>query len=305
MNNRAILALVAASAALVGCVPTVVKQLPEESRTAVAPTAVIVNLPQREINMEIIRSQTTAAMGGGLLWALVDSAVDNSRATDAEKNVQPARDALIGFDVDGLVREEARKAYTGIAWLGAQDVTVTRHESPDWREQVIAATPTNSHLFVHANYTLSPDASRITFTVRAELYSLSPAFKARIADRLDGQGKKPSSPLVADQVRASAVVNFESSLPAPSKDHPTNIAVWAADGGKLLREAITAAAQRTNALLAAELDRPVVDPKAAGAKPARVKVRNISYDLVEKADGVTVARGGEGTLWVFHTASQP
>jgi hypothetical protein len=305
MFCRAILALVVASAALVGCVSTVVKQLPEESRTAVAPTAVIVNLPQREINMEIIRSQATSVMGPSLLSIMGDQRVDATRKAAAEKYVRPARDALIGFDVDGLVREEARKAYAGIAWLGAQDVTVTRNESPDWREQAIVANPTNSHLIVRAIYTLSPDASRVTFQIRADLYSLSPALRARITDHLDDQGGKPSSPLVPEQARAAAVVNFESSLPRPSKDHPANIAVWVADGGKLLREAITAAAQRTNALLATELDRPVVDPKAINAKPVRFKVRDLDLGLVEKIDSVTIARANDGALWVFHTVGQP
>src|SRR4051812_38476632 len=93
------LRLVALAACFIagGCVAPIKQILPPESRVVAGGRNQLVTVPQNEIAAGINESNLTAAMGGGLLFALIDAGVNNSRAKKAEAAIVPVRNALVDY----------------------------------------------------------------------------------------------------------------------------------------------------------------------------------------------------------------
>src|SRR5262245_50072989 len=68
--------------------------LRENARAVEGGRAVQVLVPPTELGVQVHTSNVSAAMGGGLLGALIDSSVDASRSRHADESVAPIRAAL-------------------------------------------------------------------------------------------------------------------------------------------------------------------------------------------------------------------
>src|SRR2546425_11225686 len=73
--------------------------LPADSPQAINSSNVAILSTQHEIKAEVSKSNVAMAMGGGLIPALIDVAVEGSRAKSAEERIKPIRDVLIDYDI--------------------------------------------------------------------------------------------------------------------------------------------------------------------------------------------------------------
>src|SRR4051812_32436107 len=94
------LAALAACFTVGGCVAPIKQTLPPESRVVAGGRNQLVTVAQNEIAAGINESNLTGAMGGGLLFALIDAGVNNSRAKKAEASIVPVRDAIVDYGFD-------------------------------------------------------------------------------------------------------------------------------------------------------------------------------------------------------------
>src|SRR4051812_46406994 len=67
-----------------GCASPNRVSMPSGYKENLAPSIGMVGLSQQEIGTTIQRSNLTAAAGGGLIFAIVDAGINNSRAKKAE-----------------------------------------------------------------------------------------------------------------------------------------------------------------------------------------------------------------------------
>jgi len=146
---------------LIGCGSTPNKYLPVAATNEIKTTDVYVVVPQKEIVAEIDRSSVAAAGGGGLLLALIDVAVENSRANTAEELIQPIKDTLIETNFNSLFLSALQKEFAQLDWMKIDNVQLITDISKTTRQDNYTSADAQTVTFINARYSLSPDFSSV------------------------------------------------------------------------------------------------------------------------------------------------
>jgi hypothetical protein len=239
MNRR-----IAASVGLVliailsGCAAPVKTTIDPAARTVPGGRDVRVIVEQREIQTRIVESNLTAAAGGGLLFALIDVGVNQSRANTAEKAVVPVRDALLGYDFDGKVAAANRAALARYDWLGLRDVSFAKDVTPGAQLAALDASTADQVVFATYDYAVAADFASIEVTM-----GVAVANRAGVADQ------PPEARLKPQNLAYKRVFKSVQPLDQPDKEAAPNAQRWASDGGRLARAAIDRGIERVHWML--------------------------------------------------------
>jgi len=238
-------AIVLASGLLSGC-NTAPRTIPMagEATGQIRSTEIILALSQQEIGAEINQSNVAAAAGGGLLMALIDAGVNQSRATDAEKAIAPVKNALVDYDFGKQLRTALEQELGRLPWINVQGART--ESSPDTKkiEEAVARSTANAVLVVNTSYTLSPDFSLV-----------------KVKASVTGYPRTPELSAVAKKARPDTdppLLYRNDFLVANSsgKSYPTPAAAaeaWAQDNGKAARAALDNGASDLAKRIAADL----------------------------------------------------
>ena len=211
-----------------------------EARTVAGGRDVYIMIPQAEIKPNINISNITAAAGGGLLFALIDAGVNNSRAKDAEKTVVPLREALVGFEFDPRAQLESVNTLSGLGWFEPKETKISKDDSGKSMLTAIDQAGTQQIMFLRYSYETNADFSGLVVSLGASL-----------ANKQAPAGKKPDVRLQAKNLAYNSSVRSMIMLPdANPKDPAANVQAWSADGGKAARAALLLGIERCQALLA-------------------------------------------------------
>lgn len=191
---------------------------------------------QSEIKSDINPSNVAVATGGGLLGGLIGAAVDSARAKKAERLITPVRTGLAGVDADALAIETSKTAFANAQWNKAAEPNFSKDSSPAGKSAYLDSNADAETAFVEYSYDISPtfDAVRVVQNIQVAAKSVPSA-------------SKPEKRLDAKNLVYSGTVVSVVLLPGATKDEDANAALWAADNGKLAREAIEQAFARLNA----------------------------------------------------------
>lgn len=195
-----------------GCVKQQVALSPENAGK-VASSAVILVVGQEELEAEIEQSNMAGAMGGGLLFALADVAINNSRSKSAEERVSPLRSKLSAIDFRKELKEELQSKLNG-SWLHITKVETTSALSSAERKKIFDNRAENAVLIIDATYKLTSDFKQLHTSATGELFlvdSKEPIYKNRFA------------------ITSSSVI-------AKSEDQA--VTAWSENNGSLLKNAI-------------------------------------------------------------------
>jgi hypothetical protein len=254
--------LVAAAACLSCATPALAANhaniLVEQARTVEGGRAVDVLVAQAELKSNINPSQIVVATGGGLLGAIIDAAVDAERAKKAEKAIAPMREALTGYDVDGLAVSTTKATLEKVGWFQSPASSFNRDTSILALNAVLDASQTPQTALVEYVYDTSPDFA-----------SIRVAMTVRFVTKVVPTGKKPESRL-SKPVYAQTVTSV-MNLSNPSKDAEENAARWSADGGKLARQALAADFEEDAALMQQAINLQEGDVKTMNAREHKMK----------------------------------
>ncbi|NMP32731.1 hypothetical protein HII17_14305 [Thalassotalea sp. M1531] len=146
---------------LAACGSTPNNYLPQAATNEINSTDIYVVLPQKEIVAEIDRSSVAAAGGGGLLLALIDVAVENSRASTAEELIQPIKDSLIETSFNKLFLDALNEEFDAVNWMKIRDVKLISDITETTVEDHYKGTDAQTVTFINTNYSLSPDFSSL------------------------------------------------------------------------------------------------------------------------------------------------
>ena len=237
---------------LSGCAAQKVALMPE-SRAKVGAAVVILEVPQEEIFAEINPSNSSAAMGGGLLFALIDTAVNNSRAKDAELKVEPYRNALHDFDFQALLRREVERAVADLTWLDTVTVEVDRSPEGKLRQDRLANGTSDSIFVLRVGYSMTPDFGSLHVTGDAKILPTKAGEARRQKDAAKPKAtaataasEKPSQPLYWQTFTATQSTPADSPGPAGE--------VWTRNNGAALRAALEAATRNLVDQVAEDVD---------------------------------------------------
>jgi hypothetical protein len=298
MRSIACHAVLLSTLLLGACAPLAIHQsLPSAAREKVVSTEAVVPLRQSEIYVFVPSSQTSAAAGGGLLFALIDIGVNSVRTSNAEEAVKPLRDALVDFSFDDTLRNQLRHSLSKVSWLGLQQVRVVKEVSTDNMDHALADSKAGAVLFATTDYRLSNDGDMLAMSLNGSLFPNNESLKAMLdKDAADAEHKTA----LANSIYRNQF-SFQTKLPGATSDRSRNIEAWSADKGKAMRDALTLGAHKLAAMLSYDLQRADAPAPAAAAGAAAPAPEHINRDGVagdvelKDADGMLV-RGANGTL---------
>jgi hypothetical protein len=191
-----------------------------------------VAVAQSEIKSDINPSNIAVATGGGLFGALIGAAVDSARAKKAEELITPLRNSLTGFDVDALAIDTAKAEMADLTWVNATTSSFSKDTSAASQSAFLDTINGNELALVTFSYDLSPDFSSIRVVEH-----ISIAHKA--ATNAQGVAIKPTDRLSVRNLVYNQSMTSVVTLPGATNDKAANAALWAADGGKRARAALT------------------------------------------------------------------
>ena len=202
-------------------------------------------------------SNTASAAGaaGGMIGAMVGVAIDaginaaNTKA--AEADVKPARDATVDYNFDGVLTADLRKALTEVGFLKVTDVRVTKDVFQPGLDKSVTGSTAGAVLMTIADYQFNADASALTVSLTADLYARDPALA----------GFKPTKTANAKLVAYPGNSIYRNSftyvaaLPGTIGKRDANIALWSANNGKAIRDALDAGSAAVTGKLATDIQR--------------------------------------------------
>lgn len=195
-------------------------------------------VPQDEIYAEIDRSQTAAAAGGGLLFAIIDAAVDNSRTKNAEELLQPIRDNLIDYDYAQTLQAKIESQITTINWLKVKQVELERSIGDDRIMNKIEQSSASAVLFITADYKIKPDFGALQTNVALIMFPNVDALK-NFKEKLDNN-ENPADQ--ADNIYRNEIV---VTIPLGSSgDKESNAIKLSESNSAKLRDALDESADR-------------------------------------------------------------
>ncbi len=251
----------------------------ESAHTVAGSRSVEVTVGQAEIKSDINPSNIAVATGGGLLGALIQASVDAERAKKAEAAISPVRDAMVGFDADGLAISTTKNALANVEWLPGDTVKFSKDSTPLGKGNFLDSSDAPQAAFFDYSYDFSPDFSSVRVVVNIQF-----ANKVQTGSTSESRFK-PGKLAYAQSITAIVV------LPETDKDINVNAQRWAADGGKLTQNALTIAFGNVEKLI----------PRTLALTEADIKAMN-SKDKPRKNAGGFMGRvqeenGGHALLW--------
>jgi len=280
--------------ALGGCATAAHAPLPSMARDKISSTDVVLPIRQSEIYVFVPNSQVAAATGGGLLFALVDAAIDSARTSKAEDAVKPLRDALVGFNFDEALQGEVKKSLSEVPWMHVADVRVIKEVTSDSMDRALTDSRSGAVLFAEPDYHLSNEGDLLVLKVKVSLFPNDDALRA-LSQNKSNSGAKTAP----ERALYRNTLTFSTGVSGSTGDRDANMKVWSADSGAAVRVALNKGAAKLAVMLAEDLQQVAEEMSGtAGAKGTMpsVVVDGVSGQIVRNDDDGDMVRFGDGTL---------
>lgn len=133
-------------------------------------------LNQEEVAVQVVIADSSASTMqygalGALIGAIVDSAVNNSRAKKAERKAEVLREATVDYDLIASLREAASTEQTGGGWNISMVGDVSAET--DIRQMVadkFAASEVDTVIALTATYQLTPTVDQVNVSITQEVF---------------------------------------------------------------------------------------------------------------------------------------
>lgn len=204
--------------------------LQEGSRLVPGGRSVEVVVSQGEIKPNAFSAM---AASGGAFGGLLGASIDAANGKEAEQKITVVRDTLLDFDADGLAIDTTRKALAKLDWMQPGDVAFSKDSTARGYISFVNAGAQLQAAFFRYSYEMATDFTYVRVTVNMRFTD-----KAQAAD-----GMKPDR-LLADNTAYMQTIVCDIALPKPDENDEfgeANAALWAADDGKLVKQALVKA----------------------------------------------------------------
>lgn len=202
--------------------------LPESLRQNIKSSEVYVTKCQDGLDGEIEQSNVATYAGGGLLFALVDSVVEDYRTKRSRGLIKPIQDEIKEVHVEKMLHEKLVPVFKNIKWIGCQKVHfIEQKQTSTHSPQLVEKSDQDSVLFVTMKYDFNPDFDTFTGKLLVEMYPSS----SNICSCL--KSKEPKKEII---YKAKFMVS--ETLPNPTGDLRKNAELWAKENGIFIKNAI-------------------------------------------------------------------
>lgn len=253
--------------------PVITYVLPENGRTVPGGRSIEVTVSQGEIKAN---AYSAMAATGGMFGGLLGASVDAANGKTAEERIGVVRDALLDFDADGLAIDTTQRALSTVDWMQPADIKFSKDSTVLGEMGFLDGGEAAQAAFINYSYEMAQDFSYVR--VKATLQFANKALPAG--------STKPEQRFQPAKLAYTQTIICDVALPKPGADGPANAQLWAADDGKLVKQALTNAFADVEALLPRTLSLTAADVAAMtdAAKPTQ-KADGFSGHVLESADG--------------------
>lgn len=290
MKHRYVFALVA-GVLLSGCV-SLKQVLPPQGRDVPGGRNAITTVAQSEIIAGIQQSNIAAATGGGLLIALIDAGVNNSRAKTAEEAITPVRDSLAdyNFDVKALATTEA--VIKKVPWLNVKATEANKDPTNARFTKALDQTSGAQLLSVTYDYMLDNNFQQLKVGANVALLPTKNTKRSKSDTRMLLKNAEFTRPFIC-------VV----PLAAASEKMPENAARWAKNGGIYAEQKIDQALSKLAVVVEKGLQ--FTEAQQATLKKKKSKaVGGFNGKVIEQdADGTLLQTPIGQWIYVFNASS--
>lgn len=147
------------------------KPLSAEDSSRIKAARVTVVVPQETFQFTAIGTQLTAALGGGLIPALIDASVQKSRQAEMRAQVQPVLDKLLDVDFreEALVALKRPDLTLPFALAGTEVVSIMPGKS-DHDAQLASLPPEQALMRLTMQYSIDPESRVLTTRTYANVW---------------------------------------------------------------------------------------------------------------------------------------
>lgn len=263
------------------------KPMPAAAVGKINDADITVAVPQKEIVAQIERSNISGATGGGLLFALIDAAVESHRATEAEKQIAALRNSIVDYNFNAVALREVREQTEAISWIAGKNVRAVTDISEENIEKELLASKKDTFVSLNFEYFLSVDKKSVSVGLTANAYPNTGDLTAlqislyKDTTRLNDENAKRSD--TANSLFRDWIV-YTESLAEGMKTPEEALAIWARDGGARMRDALDRGAHAVVRVLAKDF----MDA-AASDLPQNPGTSEAQHFVVETSKGVISA----------------
>ena len=220
----------------------------------------IVGLSQQEIVAEIDQSNLTQAAGGGLLFALIDAGINNSRVKDAETDIVPVRDALIGYDVGATLKTNLDSSLQSTPWLKLGAIDIRQLPDQPTLRSWLPASQGNVVVMIRPYYRLTANFDGMIISALVAIQGPPP----------DDETSQLGAPLYANTLGCVVVMpgGWPGEMPRPSA-----ASLWAANSGLKARQALDEGLSEIARMLAYDLEQSNPPEKKIFKAPEGSEIR--------------------------------
>lgn len=272
---------------LTGCVamPKYVALSPE-TKSGLGEVRATSFVVQDEIIVVAQPSGVAAAVGGGLIAALIDSSIAKGRQAEIQSRIEPFYDAVDDFDFRRefwitLVPYLQRSYPVKVADVKTAMMAMTRVD----HDKVLAGLPAGKgFMLIGTGYRFTPDYTRLTMLTGVDIWS-------------GGRKEAPQEPVYSN------LFVYQSAPLAAADGDP--LQQWGANAGRLYRERVKEGIAETVRMFALDMEHPRFSDRQNDAGAKAITVRQVNdfgatlevtgSVLYEDASRVTV-RNSDGRL---------
>lgn len=242
---------------------------------------------QDEIKPDVDLINTSAALGGGLIGAMIDSSVNDDRATEARAGAQPLYDEIVDLDHRKTIADKFNQALSNS--LPLTDIK-------DTAEAIILG---DKELVAKIKKLATGEAMVLTntfyqFRMQSKmLQTISTAFIF-----LNSENPKISKPHYYNM--------FYYQSPSVGNGGQDSINKWAENGAKLFKEELENSAQQTADWMQYDMQTTRDESCIAGGVvvvPAIQGSLTIKGNVIKESDSQKVLRGTNGHLYIVASES--
>ena len=206
--------------------------IPETVKQRISSSEFVLIKNQEELNAEVKESNMGAA--GGLLFSLIDVAVINSRANEAEKLLAPIRNELIDFDMHKEIKQAVFPVIQATPWLHAKDITIISGKYQDIVNRTLKDKTNKADVMgaINVCYNLDSNFNNLKVKTTLELYPLHIDLKIEKDDKKESKKQKQVTPIYR------AKIEYNKKLTAATRKTSENAKLWAANNGQAIKVAL-------------------------------------------------------------------
>lgn len=199
-------------------------RMPEEVKEEIKIFDVVIPRCQKTLEAAVHRSNISAYTNGGLLFALIDDSITESRQKDANKALEVVYQEIKEIDMESLLAEEIIPEFKNANWKGLKHVVFLPDNEKENCDKSFESLKSDGVMFIRFRYELSPDFKTLTGILYVIMYPNSQKIKSLIKDE--------KYPIYKTHIAASDTLKYAHT------NKEENAKAWGDQNGKLIKEGI-------------------------------------------------------------------